>query len=405
MIFLAVTLLISGLLHWALCRFALRLFAVAHPGAKMLLAALFALLSIAFMAAFLMLRWTENAWTINLYRAAAVWFALSVNLALAAAAAWLLYGAIRAAGGPPALFRPIGAAALIAALAASLAGFWNAFHPRVTAVEVALENLPPAWEGKRIAQLSDLHLGHFHGTAGLLRLAARLAEISPELVLITGDLFDGMSDGMEGFAEPLKRIEARRGVFFVSGNHEVYAGLRRSLAIAAAAGMRVLENEVAEVEGLRLLGVAYPGVADEREIRGIEKILSAPAPAPPVILLFHTPTDIRAARPRDRRAATYFHPDTDYSLNRRLGVALQLSGHTHRGQIFPFGLLTRWIYRGFDYGLHRDGGFALYVTSGVGTWGPPMRTAADPEIVVLTLRRAGSPAGATPTGGSSAGRP
>jgi hypothetical protein len=94
---------------------------------------------------------------------------------------------------------------------------------------------------------------------------------------------------------------------------------------------------------------------------------------------------------RDGRTATYFRPDTSFALARRLGVSLQLSGHTHRGQFFPFGLLTRWIYNGYAYGLHRADGFSIYISSGVGTWGPPMRTGAPPEIVAFTLKPGGRP--------------
>jgi predicted MPP superfamily phosphohydrolase len=210
--------------------------------------------------------------------------------------------------------------------------------------------------------------------------------MAPELVVITGDLFDGMTDGLPDFVEPLKRLRAPKGVFMVTGNHEVYAGLSRCLDVAARSGIRVLANERVDVEGLGLIGVSYPGIEREEQIRGLGKQTGNPAGAGPSILLFHTPSDIRIDASRDRSAATYFHPDTSFALSRKLGVSLQLSGHTHKGQMFPFGLLTRWIYGGYDYGLQRDGDFALYTSSGVGTWGPPMRTGARPEIVRLTLK-------------------
>jgi predicted MPP superfamily phosphohydrolase len=101
---------------------------------------------------------------------------------------------------------------------------------------------------------------------------------------------------------------------------------------------------------------------------------------------FHTPADILRDDTPDRRTTTYWRPDTSFALNRDLGVSLQLSGHTHKGQMFPFGYLTGWIYSGLDYGLHHKDGFSLYTSSGVGTWGPPMRTGTAPEIVVLTLK-------------------
>jgi predicted MPP superfamily phosphohydrolase len=253
-------------------------------------------------------------------------------------------------------------------------------------VEVRLEKLPDRWRNRTIVQLSDVHLGHFHTPAAMERLAGQLNSMAPDLVVITGDLFDGMSDGRPEFVEPLKKLSARFGILFVTGNHEGYAGLRSSLEVVEQAGIRVLFNEVVEVDGLRWMGIAYPGIRDKSEIRGLEHGLDPSNPQRPLILLFHTPTDIRQDSTQDRRTTTYWRPDTSFSLSRELGVSLQLSGHTHKGQIFPFGYLTGWIYNGLDHGLHRERGFSLYTSSGVGTWGPPMRTGTAPEIVVITLK-------------------
>jgi predicted MPP superfamily phosphohydrolase len=108
----------------------------------------------------------------------------------------------------------------------------------------------------------------------------------------------------------------------------------------------------------------------------------------PRILLFHTPTNISPKENGglDRHFDTYWIPDTTFSLVQELRVDLQLSGHTHAGQIFPFGYLTKLIYKDYDYGLRRLSNFAIYTTGGVGTWGPPMRTGNSPEIVVIKLK-------------------
>jgi hypothetical protein len=386
MVFLSVFLTLTLSLHFVLYRFILRWLGVSHPVLKTIVLAVFSFLAISFMAAFLLLRWTENAGTILFYRLAAVWFALFIQMILAVGATWLSYAVIRWLGVPPARFRLLASGWIILALAWSAYGFWNAFHPIVRPIEISLDDLPNQWRGRMIVHLSDLHLGHFHGPASMERLAERVNALRPDLVLITGDLFDGMTDGMPEFEAPLKRLTARYGVFFVTGNHEVYAGLQRCLDLVARTGIQVLLNEVVAVDGLHLIGVAYPGVRDRSEIRGLDRIPAAASGRRSCILMFHTPTDIRYDATRDRRTATYFHPDTSFALTRDLGVSLQLSGHSHHGQIFPFGFLTRWIYSGYDYGLHREGNFVLYTSSGVGTWGPPMRTGTSPEIAAITLR-------------------
>lgn len=386
MLFLAVFLTLTCAAHFSLYRFALRSLDIAHPTARAVLLAVFSFLAISFMTAFFLLRWTQAPWAVDFYRFAAAWFALSIKLVLAVAAAWLLYGLLRAFGAPTTAFRLIAGGSVALALAWAAYGFWSAFHPVITHVEVELKELPDRWRNRTIVQLSDVHLGHFHTPASMERLAARVDSIHPDLVVITGDLFDGMSDAGPEFVEPLKQLSARFGVLFVTGNHEAYAGLRRCLDLVERAGIRVLSNEVVDVDGLSVMGIAYPGIKNRSEIRGLDPVLDPPGRQRPLILLFHTPTDIRQDGARDRRTTTYWQPDTSFALSKELGVSLQLSGHTHKGQVFPFGYLTAWIYRGLDYGLHREDGLSLYTSSGVGTWGPPMRTGTAPEIVVIALK-------------------
>lgn len=385
MIFLSVVLLLTVGAHVMLYRFAVRWLEVLHPAVRagMLVACM--LLAVSFIAAFFLLRWNENPLTIGFYKAAAVWFAVFIKLTLAVGATWIIYGFLRAVGSTAISFRMLGAVCVALGLGWAAFGFWSTFRPITTHVALALDHLPESWRGNTIVQLSDVHLGHFHRPAAMERLAERVNALSPDLVVITGDLFDGMIDGMPEFVPALSRLKARRGVFFVTGNHEVYAGERRCLEMVKAAGIRVLHNEVIDLDGVALMGIAYPGVDDASAIRGLEPTASAGAAPRPLILLFHTPSDIRRPAARDGRSATYWRPDTSFALARRLGVALQLSGHTHRGQFFPFGLMTNWIYNGYDYGLHREEGFSIYVSSGVGTWGPPIRTGAPAEIAVFTL--------------------
>ncbi len=393
MIFLSVVLVLTLCAHFMLYRFAVRCLELFHPAARAGTLVVFMLLGVSFMAAFLLLRWQENPLTIGFYKASAVWFALFIKLTLAAGATWLVYGLMRAAGSTAMSFRMLAAVCVLLGVGWALWGFWSAFRPVLRHVELPLAHLPESWRNKTIVQLSDVHLGHFHTVAAMERLADRVNALSPDLVVITGDLFDGMVDGLTAFAAPLRRLKARSGVFFATGNHELYAGQRRCLEVVEKTGIRVLSNEVVDVDGIALMGVAYPGLVDESGIRGIEMLSAEGADRRPCILLFHTPSDIRRHPQGHSRSATYWHPDTSFALARRLGVSLQLSGHTHRGQFFPFCLLTRWIYSGYDYGLHREEGFSIYISSGVGTWGPPMRTGSAAEIVVFTLRPTAPAAG------------
>jgi predicted MPP superfamily phosphohydrolase len=213
-------------------------------------------------------------------------------------------------------------------------------------------------------------------------------ELNPDLIFITGDLFDGMGANLESFAAPLGELGRSREVFFVSGNHEGYLGLTEPLSIVERAGMRILDDEVVELDGLQIAGASFPEFALLNKARSIASMGAAIDPSKPCILLYHTPTDVAesVSDRAEQQMSTYMSPDIDFSFAREFRVDLQLSGHTHEGQIFPFTYLTEWIFGGYHYGLHDVEEFLLYTTSGTGTWGPPLRTGSRSEIVVVTLR-------------------
>ena len=325
--------------------------------------------------------------TIGFYKFSATWIGLFLNLLPAVLASWIIIAAVRITGSvAPA--RSIAAVCIVAAVLYSAYGVWNAFHPRIKKLEVQFENLPHQWKNKTIVQLSDVHLGHFYGTEFLNNLVRKVNALNPEVIFITGDLFDGMAATISHFAAGLDQLRAKKGVFFVTGNHETYVGLNRALNVLKKTKIQVLHNEIIEVDGLQIMGISYPGIRGAHEIRGLEKLPQNSSNNRPRILLFHTPTNIRpkGGDGLDHHFATYWVPDTSFALNKEIGADLQLSGHSHAGQLFPFGFLTKLIYKGYDYGFHRLSRFAIYTTSGVGTWGPPMRTGNSPEIVVMNFK-------------------
>ena len=386
-IFLAVVLVLTIGTHMLFYKAVVRVFEIAGPVLKTSLFFVLLLLSLSFMASFFLLQWQENYITIGFYKFSAIWVGLFLNLLPAVLVSWLVIAAIRMSGGHPPT-RWIAAACIFAALIYSVYGVWNAFHPRIKKLEVQIENLPRQWKNKTIIQLSDVHLGHFYGTEFLNNLVRKVNALNPEVVFITGDLFDGMAATISHFATGLNQLRATKGVFFVTGNHETYVGLNRAHNALKKTNIQILHNEIIELDGLQILGISYPGIRGVHEIRGLEKLSQNSSNKMPRILLFHTPTNIRlkGADGVDYHFATYWVPDTSYALNKEIGADLQLSGHSHAGQLFPFGYLTKLIYKGYDYGFHRLSRFAIYTTSGVGTWGPPMRTGNSPEIVVLNLK-------------------
>jgi predicted MPP superfamily phosphohydrolase len=387
-LFLAVILVLTIGAHMLFFTIVVRLFIIDGPGLKATLLAALLLLSFSFMVSFFLLQWQETSITISFYMFSAVWTGLFLNLLLAAFLSWIIIAAIWLTGIYPNT-RLVAAGCLTLAVLYTGYGVWNAFHPRTRSLEIEFENLPDLWKDKTIVHLSDVHLGHFYGREYLRKLVRRVNSLKPELIFITGDLFDGMAHDISGFADELNQFKSQKGVYFITGNHETYIGVNRAFNVLGRTQITILKNEVINIDGLQIIGISYPGIISIKEIKGLDN-LGQDSPNPtPRILLFHTPTNIspEGGDRLDRHFATYWIPDTKFLPALSLGVDLQLSGHTHAGQIFPFGYLTQFIYKDFDYGLRRLGNFSIYTTSGVGTWGPPMRTGNSPEIVVIRLRQ------------------
>ena len=386
MLFLSVVLTLTIGTHLLFGKAVLRFFMINGSGLKISLYIILILLSLCFMASFLLLRRQANSWTVGFYTFSAVWTGLFINLLLAVLLSWLVIAAIWIAGTYPNT-RLIAAGCLALAVLFSAYGVWNAFHPRIKKLPIELENLPAQWKGKTIVQLSDVHLGHFYGPKFLGYLVQRVNALKPELIFITGDLFDGMASDISRFAAGLDQFKAAKGVYFVTGNHENYIGIDRSLEVLGQTRINILQNEAVEIDGIQIIGISYPGIEGTKDIGGLNKSGPTSAIRKPRILLFHTPTNIIPGRRdgMDRHVSTYWVPETIFSPAQKLGVDLQLSGHTHAGQIFPFGYLTKLLYKDYDFGIKRLGAFSIYTTCGVGSWGPPMRTGNRPEIVLINL--------------------
>jgi len=265
-------------------------------------------------------------------------------------------------------------AALVVALAAGSIGMAAVRGtPAVKRVTIELPALPRGLEGFTIVQLTDLHLGEILGDAWLRGVVARVNELKPDLVAITGDLVDGSVQQLGPIVANLAALNARLGVFFVIGNHEYYSGVEEWTTELRRLGIRVLRNErvtVGEGDGrLEVAGVDDPSGARFGYAGGadVERALSGYNRERPLVLLSHQPRTIDEA-----------------ALH---GASLQLSGHTHGGQIWPFGYIVA-LTQPYLHGWAKHGGAQIYVSNGTGYWGPPMRLATPAEITFITLRPA-----------------
>lgn len=255
-------------------------------------------------------------------------------------------------------------AGVVASGLASL-GMYKALRTlEIKPVKVRLARLPASMRGFRLVQISDIHVGPTIGREFVAEITARINQLDPDLVAITGDLVDGTVEELAAHVEPLREIRARHGVYFVPGNHEYYSGLHAWLQHLESLGIRVLRNQRASIGGEGADGFDLVGLDDETGRPDIEKAIQGRNPEREMIVLAHQPRTIR------------------YSA--RHGAGLQISGHTHGGQIWPWNYLVL-LQQPYIVGLHRHHDTYIYVSPGTGYWGPPMRLGSRAQITLIEL--------------------
>jgi len=242
-------------------------------------------------------------------------------------------------------------------------GFISARQIQVEEVTIATPKLA---SGKvTIAQISDLHLGVMLGDDFLQRVIAILNVIKPDIIVATGDVIDGQGDDLEALAKRLRMLKPPKGLFAVTGNHEYFAGLEPSLRFLHDAGFTVLRGDAVKIAGIVLVGVDDPTASAMGQVikTDIRQALSSVSKDDFIVLLKHQPV-----------------------VDSQTTFDLQLSGHVHGGQIFPFGLLTQLVYHVHTGLTQLTDDRSLYVSRGTGTWGPPVRLFAAPEITLITIK-------------------
>ena len=257
---------------------------------------------------------------------------------------------------------------LLLAVSISLYGIINAYSTRVREIEIPVKNLASE---TTIMHMSDIHIGHFRGVKFMSRLVKKTNRKEPDMVVITGDLFDGRIRLKQSVLEPLEELKAP--VFFIDGNHDGYTGVKKVKKLVANAGVKVLENEVLDLEHLQLVGLMHmapdsntAGMHDPSRKETMKSVLPQIniKPDKPSVLLHHSPDGIEFAN--------------------KAGIDVYLAGHTHAGQLFPVNFVNDLIFK-YNRGLNDYRGTRIFVSPGAGTFGPPMRVGTSSEINLIKL--------------------
>ena len=244
-------------------------------------------------------------------------------------------------------------------------GFFDAQRIRIKKLEIHTEKLLPNHAKIRIVQISDVHVGLIIRDKRLKLILDRVKETNPDILVSTGDLLDGELDNVKLEAKQFSPIKPKYGKYAIPGNHEYYAGIENSLEFTKNAGFEILRDESKKVAGINIIGLDDPTgrkLGLIKESAGTSVLFPEKQGKEFILLLKHQPT-----------------------INENRNFDLQLSGHTHGGQIFPFMFFTRLFFPK-NYGYYKlSKNKAIYISKGAGTWGPPVRLFAPPEITVIDL--------------------
>jgi predicted MPP superfamily phosphohydrolase len=323
------------------------------------------LLAIAFIACSVIGFRYSNAPLRAIHRVAAWWLGALNFAVFAAIGCWIMAGVDWLAGWPVQRIY-IARFFFAVSLFATIYGLINAAWIRVTRITVHLPHVPEAWHGRTAALVTDTHLGPIAGPRFLRRVLTKLKSVQPDVVLISGDLFDGSPVGLKRLAAPWREFSAPWGVFFVTGNHEEFSDREVFLNAVRDSGIHILNNEKVGIHGLQVVGVLDSEAANPPTLRAILRQAHLD-PQQPSVLLSHQPSNL--------------------SVPEEEGVSLQLSGHTHGGQMWPWNLVAARVHGRFVYGLNRLGNLQVYTSSGAGTWGPPLRVRTRAEIVLIQFEQ------------------
>jgi predicted MPP superfamily phosphohydrolase len=327
---------------------------------------LFIILAVTFTTASIISRWVKGRLMNWFYAFSAYWFGL-VHFLFGGAVLFYFILAIFYRNNIYVAPAIVGAICFGAFFLIHLYGTSKSGRGELTNIKISLSKVPgfnkDFWSGKKIVFISDVHLGNVRGRRYMARVVRQIQALQPYAVFIGGDLFDGPACNEAALVEPLRELKVPGGVNYITGNHEYYLpNVQRAIEAIRATGVKILNNEKMDMGGIEFVGVDYMATNKPEKLKEVLEGFHIDRNKPN-ILLKHEPKDLDIAE--------------------AAGMSVGFFGHTHQGQIWPLSLLTKQIYKGFDYGLKPHGTMQVYTSSGIGTWGPPLRLGTRSEIVLV----------------------
>ena len=364
LVFIAAACGLVFLLHFAVYKGLISIFAISSPSTLLGLKIFLFIFGAGFIVANIIASQYNNTFSRSFYTISASWYGFLFYLFLAIS----IYAIIAVLTGsfiPPAVLAWLGKGLVVCALAVSVYGLWNAEQIYSTRYSVSLPGQPSAWVGKRVVWVSDVHLDQVHGVEYSKRIVSSIQKENPDIVIMGGDLYDGVKIDEGAVIAPFSELKPAGGIYFITGNHEEFSDKTNYVNAVKESGIRVLNNEMINIDGVNIIGVDDRDSTQKDTFENILTGLNINKNVP-TILLKHQPFQLDIAE--------------------KFGISMQISGHTHRAQVYPLSYITRLIFKGYDYGYKRYGAMQVFVSSGIGTWGPPLRVGTKPEILIFDFK-------------------
>lgn len=363
--FVTVLLTLIGLGHFIVYKSILAVFNITNIRILTYIRGFFIVGSLSFIVSTLVTQTTYSKIGALLYEGSAIWLGTFYFLFLASVIILIIFSINQLVGGQLFIPQVLGLFLLIIALGASVYGLIHSYQVAVTKYEVSIKNLPTAWQNKKIILFSDTHFGNIRNVGFAKKLVHQINLQNPDIVIIAGDYYDGPKTNHLEIANTLSDLHAPMGIYFAPGNHEEYGEINLFNESLKASGVVVLANNFVNIDGLAIVGIDYQTGSNGMLITEILNSLNLPKDQPK-ILIKHAPNQLESVS--------------------NFGFDLVLSGHVHKGQVWPGPWLSRKMFKEFFYGLNYFNVMPVITSSGAGTWGPPQRVGTKSEIVSINLK-------------------
>jgi predicted MPP superfamily phosphohydrolase len=343
-VFIAVACVLVLFLHFAVYKGLISIFVISSHTTLLGLKIFLLVFGAGFIVANLIDSQYNNTFTRFFYIISASWYGFLLYLFLAVAI-YSIVAVLLSSVIPATILAWFGKGLIALALVISVYGLWNAEQIYFTRYIVSLPGQPSAWVGKRVVWVSDIHLDQVHGVGYSKRIVSAIQKENPDIVIIGGDLYDGVKIDERAVIAPFKELKPAGGIYFIIGNHEEFGDKTNYVNAVKEAGIRVLNNEMINIEGVNIIGVDDRDSTNAKTFESILAGLNINKNVP-TILLKHQPFQIDIAE--------------------KFGISMQISGHTHRAQVYPLSYITKLIFKGYDYGYKQYGNMQVFVSSRVG---------------------------------------